>query len=275
MTTLAAWLINKSALSRNGDGDGVDFIATDMVGSSPIKTKFLFTVEFQPRAGTEGVLSMFTRGTDSSNESTKINLGAPEMELIEYDLKTAGRPNPTINYEEINYYGFRTKVATRAAYGTVQLVFYEDALNRANNLLWLYLNTVSPLTRVSITDVANTNFSTEDVEFMRQTISELPNGAADGIFAAMNVHHFYPVESGRGVTRYVYLNPRIESASYDELDMAGSDASTVTIVFNFDGVSVEHGIEPYGDGGETRSFEDTIDQQRAREIRALAKTTIT
>lgn len=221
MTTLTTWVLNNRL-------NGEDFIATPLADITPPKTRFLFTVEFKPRV------------------DLGIDLGSPDMAKIVYHLKTAGKPNLTANQEDINFYGYRAKVLTRNNFGTIQLSFYEDSLNTANDLLWLYMNAVSPLTTLNTTPSSRSEANGGDrMMTEQQSVGPLPNDARDGIFSAMIVHHYYPKGFSRGHTVYTYHNPKIESASYDELDMTSSEASTITVTFSVEGIKVEHFDEPF------------------------------
>lgn len=217
--------MTKSGITREGPAGDATLIATDFAGSAPIRSKFLFSVKFELRANID-----------------LTNLGTDDLGLIEYDLKTAGRPNININQEDVNYYGYRTKVATRINYGTVQLVFYEDALNNVNGLLWKYINTISPISSRTTAPSSKHVFDTTNnknvqIDSTQQTVGPLPNDARDGIFKSMEVYHYSPSGDRYLKTTYTYLNPKLESASYDELDMGTSDPSTVTLIFTVDGIT--------------------------------------
>lgn len=219
MTTLTTWIMTKSGITRDGESGDATLIATDFAGAAPIRSKFLFAVEFELRAN----IGLTNTGTD-------------DLALIEYDLKTAGRPSININQEDVNYYGYRTKVATRMNYGTVQLSFYEDALNNANGLLWKYINAISPISTRTV-EPSSKHSTDVNIDATQQTIGPLPGDARDGIFKSMKVYHYSPSGDRYLKTTYTYLNPKLETASYDELDMSTSDASTVTLVFTVDGIT--------------------------------------
>lgn len=237
MTTLSAWLLNKSSGISELDSAGIT--KSDMAGASPIKSRFLFSVEFETRQNIYG----------DNNDL----LGSESLGEIAYDLKAATRPNVSVNYEDANYYGYRTKVATRISYGTVSLTFYEDSINRANDLVWRYINTISPISRH---DSAGTSFSTEPEG--KQTVGPLAINAQDGIFKSMKVHHYYPISNGYGHTVYTYLNPKLETVQYDDLDMSVSEASTLTLVFVYDGVNVQHLHTPPVDVEYSAEYVDNI-----------------
>lgn len=221
-TTLSGWLLYNTENSVNAPT-----IANDFSGIGAPKLKFLFTAEFGIRTG---------------NELTNANAGSKSMELIQYDLKSATRPNITINNEDANYYGYRTKVATRTNFGTVRLTFYEDSFNNASGFIWKYLNSVSPLTNVKssgIDTIGNTPIGIADGA---TGVGALPTSSVDGPLQYIKVYHYYSgggYEKG-GVTEYTYFNPKVESIEFDELDMSSSDASTVSITFAADAITLSN-----------------------------------
>lgn len=231
-TTLTTWLINNSPVN----GNDAALTASDLAGSQPPKTKFLFTVDFK------------FRDSSDANRRISANKGSISMELIQYDLKAASRPNITFQQEDVNYYGYRTKVLTKTNFGTVKLTFYEDTLNRANDLVWQYIKAVSPIarrpaTQVSITDTGGDAVSGGLDIKDANTIGALAH--ADGPIARMSVYHHYIEYTPNNnfkkkTTVYTYTNPKIESVEFDELDMSNSDVSTITVTFTADYINVEH-----------------------------------
>lgn len=241
-STLTTWLLTNVPVAGNAQSVG------NLIGGDGApKLKFLFTVEFGFRTLTA-------------------HRGSEELAVIRYDLKTATRPNITVNQEDINFYNYRTKVATRVNFGTVKLTFYEDSLNTANNLLWSYMSQLSPLTMLgngNNPSINSVGISTagEEVSYGAASSTVGPLGDVDGPIAWMKVHHHYveygppvyadnaqpgdrPID-GNGqakgkITTYTYLNPKIENIDMDELDMSSSEASTVSVTFTVDSVSVEH-----------------------------------
>lgn len=236
MAILTSWLLgfnsrlNDNADNREGTIDTIPNIGSDFVGLGAPKSKFLFTVEF-------GI------GSNAMGDLRDIK-GARELETIVLDLKTASRPDISINYEDVNYYGVRTKVATKTNFGQLRLTFYEDAFNNINTVLWRYMNAVSPLTKLT-SDRLRTGQVGEDAaaaggtKKTLTTIGPLPNGWQDGLIEYIRVHHHYI--GGRhhsgGVTTYTYYNPKLENLQYDELDMSTSEIATVTATFTADAIT--------------------------------------
>ena len=198
-------------------GTGAPKIYHDLGGIDAPKLKFIFTVEF----GFRGI---------NPHKGTK------DLQTIEYDLKSATRPNISVNQEDVNYYNYRTKVATRVSFGTVRLSMYEDSLNVANGLIWDYIKAISPITRQP-----QLSISTEGESVSPDTASTIgPLTDTDGPIAWMKVHHHYTQNGQNKVTTYTYGNPKIENVDIDELDMSSNEASTVNITFTVDSVNVEH-----------------------------------
>ena len=168
------------------------------------KNKFLFTVEF-------------------AFNSMSGDKGAEDMELIRFALKGATRPSPQINYESVNYYGYRTDVRTKMTAGTVTITFYDDVLDLAHDIFKNYMEATSPITR------RTADQSSSLMEFDSRSTDELANPY--GVIAYMKVHHFYGANGKAKKTTYTYLNPKLQSSTFSDLDMSDSNASEVQLTF--------------------------------------------
>lgn len=217
ITNLTSWILLKnSAPSANGL-----FIANDLAGSDAPKLKFVFSVEI-------GFRDNFGAIAGSSN-----------LEKIEYDLKSASRPNITPNQEDVNFYGYRTKITNRINYGSLKLTFYEDSLNNSNDLLWKYINYISPISRTE-NKMISTAGDTVIATSTPVGIGPLGNSKEDGPIAYIKLFHYYMKGENRYATIYTYSNPKLESAEMDDLDMSSSDPSTITVSFSVDAINVQH-----------------------------------
>lgn len=221
-TTLTGWL-----LSNMDNGVNVPSIASDFAGMGAPKSKFLFTAEFGMRA---------------NNILTEANPGDNRLDIIQYDLKTATRPNITVNNEDVNYYGYRTKVATRTNFGTIRLTFYEDAFNFSNDFVWKYLNSISPLSRTASSGINTMADVPIGISDGASGVGALPSNSVDGPLQYIKVHHYYigGQNDNGSRTEYMYFNPKVESIEFDELDMSSSEASTISITFAVDAVTINH-----------------------------------
>lgn len=216
MSTLTSYLLS----SGSGSAPRIPHMIGDM--DAP-KLKFLFTVEF-------GFRSMAALR------------GHRDLVIAQYDLKSASRPNITVNQEDVNYYGYRAKVGTRINFGTIRLTFYEDSLNTASDLMWNYIRQISPLTQ-SISHSASVTTVNDEVDVQgiggSTTIGPLASGSEDGPIKWMKIHHHYlSGQDTKKITTYHCINPKIESVELDELDMSASDASTISITFTYEALAV-------------------------------------
>lgn len=217
-STLTTWL-----MTNVDNPDGVMTTANTLAGDGAPKLKFMFTAEFAFRESLGGA-----------------DRGSRRLNLVKYDLKSATRPNVSVNQEDVNYYNYRTKVATRVSYGTIKLTFYEDCFNTSNDLLWNYIKSISPIASYAGESI-NT---TLDVD--QQASSVGPLADTDGPIQWLKLHHHYVRTTGARnagktegrVTTYKCLNPKIESIEMDDLDMSSSEASTISVTFTIDGVVV-------------------------------------
>jgi hypothetical protein len=196
---------------------------------------------------------MYTYGGTGKSNTGEVNVGSENMETIEYHLKNASRPNIKINQEDVNYYGYRTKVATRTDFGTIKLTFYEDSVNVANDFLWAYMFYVSPIVSVNAENIGEImDTSADSVDNHIGNLKYQSFGAlnrADGQIMWMKVCHHYTDYSNQSsakhrMTTYTYMNPKVESIEADDLDMTSSEASTISVTFTVDGVYVTDSLAP-------------------------------
>lgn len=191
-------------------------ISDDFGGRAAPKMKFNFTVQF--------ILNR-----DLSLPYPGVN----EMQDIMFQCKTATRPKISVEYKDANFYNFRTKVATKTNYGTASLSFYDDGKNLAHTILQNYLTTISPI--ASANEGASTLF---DKNGFSSSASLGPLKERHGPITAIRVAHHYYHNGPKKIT-YSYINPKFTDIEFDEMDMATSDASTVSISFTYDTVNIK------------------------------------
>lgn len=170
------------------------------------KYKFNFYLQFNFRTGFTG------------------HQGGLSIEDNYFAIRQMGRPSPIVQYADINYYGFRTKVATRTDFGVFNVTFYDDGTGRAHNIFETYMETISPIVRKPDADDISDS----------QTIGELPNFAGLGPIKNIILLHTH---QGRD-TKYIFQNPKITNFLLDELDMTQSEVTSVSMAFVYDSYHV-------------------------------------
>ena len=125
-------------------GSDLKTVPDDFGGSGRPKLKFMYTVSFQYRD--EMVRRLRDpRATTSFGGAGDASFGADQLGEMSFGIKSATRPNPTVNFTDVNFYNYRTKIATKVEYGTMTLMFYDDIKNTAHNIYELYLKSISPI----------------------------------------------------------------------------------------------------------------------------------
>lgn len=225
---------------ENNAKNNFEYLASDIPDAfgtyEQPKLKFLFTVQFQPRAG----LVLPEKGDQ-------------DMSKMRFALKRATRPQPNITYQDVNFYGFRTKVAIKMDYGTVTLTFYDDVVNRAHNIVSKYINYVSPISLIN-KEQAGSLDGADGGAISIGAYADNPLGP----FESMRiVHHMLDDKySDTGLAKqvfYDYLNPKIVSVNLDDLDMTQSEVSTVEVTFVYDSVNIIYSDVPQADPNTTNT----------------------
>lgn len=200
-------------LYDGGQGPGPGQHIQDKFASSESpKLKFNFFIKFEFR----------------SNSPPGQSLGGLTLESNYLAAKTSGRITPIINYKDVSYYGYRTKVATRTDFSVLNVTLYDDASQRSHSIIDAYMNAVSPLANAPGADAVRG----------LSTIGALENGSALGVIKKITLWHV--AIGGDKKTQYEFYNPKITNIIADELDMTASDVSTINMAFVYDGYKVQH-----------------------------------
>jgi len=198
--------------------------ATDLIKLAP-KHKFMFVVEF--------IFS--TEFVDRFND----------LEFA-FVIKRSTRPNIQFEYEDINYYNFRTKVLKKSEYQPMTMTFYDDMLDNALRFYNRYLQIISPISR-SVGDGTSQLFEESGMTFNQSgpnssSINAVSN-TTKTIIDYVNLYHL--INYGQQVDVYRFDNPRLQTMTLDDLDMTdGSTGTEVTIEFNYDGLLIVEGKDP-------------------------------
>lgn len=209
--------------------------ARDLIERAP-KHKFMYVVEF--------VL----------NEPYASEWGDLGKELA-FVVKRTGRPNISFDYEEVNFYNFRTKVLKRKEYQPVNMVFYDDNNGNATRFFEEYIRAISPLVRSSdprlfpnssvleesgmnYDDFLNLTAGTSTLQSptpgATPTIGEV---TPKTIIKQIRLYHVY--KSGTKYDVYSFGNPKILEWQLDELDMTQTgDGTEVSLSFSYDILSL-------------------------------------
>lgn len=187
-------------------------IPDDFAGKDAPKLKFNFTVSIE-------YTSMISGTT----------IGSEDPYLINFGIKQITRPVPNVIYEDINFYNFLTKVATKVEFGVVTMTLYDDRNNRAHDLFKNYMEAISPITNVDKSSAPRLDVSGQSTT---GSLGPMANDARHGPIKNIRVTHITnPL--GKKVY-YDFLNPKIQNVMLDELDMTQSDVNTITFTFVYD-----------------------------------------
>jgi hypothetical protein len=209
--------------------------ARDLIARAP-KHKFMFVVEF--------VL----------NEPYASQFGNELSEELAFVVKRAARPNITFDYEEVNFYNFRSKILKRHEYQPITMTFYDDHNGKAIEFWHEYLKALSPLSSRTPADAtAPKLYESNSMNFQffdEQNGPSNPLSAgtsalrsnANGItpttvISHVNLYHVY--RGGSKFDQYQFISPKITELTLDELDMTQSgDGSEVALTFTYDALAM-------------------------------------
>lgn len=190
----------------------------------------------------------------------QINFRKNYLNLVNIDpsfiVKTADRPTIAYEYEDINCYNFRTKVAKRGTFNPLKFTFYDDEQNTAvsfyNAMLRLMspsTNNMSPLTvEQSGMDFGQLEQTATGRDSGTQGIPTYSNGASIGpmlgsdvsIIESIDLFHVY--SGGQKVNQYRFINPRVVTLGLDELDMSSESVTELQLEFAYDTIEITNAV---------------------------------
>lgn len=155
-------------------------------------------------------------------------------------VKRTTRPNINFEYEDVNYYNFRTKALKRSEYQPMTMTFYDDMRDHALRFYNNYLQLISPVSR-SVGNGSQNFFEEAGMSFdpfgPNSASTTAVGDTAKTIIDFINIYHI--IEGGKFVDVYRFDNPKIQSMQLDDLDMAdGNSGTEVTIEFIYDGLLI-------------------------------------
>lgn len=221
--------------------------ARDLIHYAP-KHNFMFMVKFVFRSDYEslGVVDTTNKDDDGNNKSEEIK--------FHYLCRRFTRPEINIDYEDVNQYNFRTKVAKRVDYGDVDLTLYDDMQNSSMAFLEKYLKIRSPIARKSpnegdIYDLHGMDYSAASAGGTGVS-GELPNSSASmgglikdnkAVLKQVEVYHIF--EYGSRVNKYTFINPKINQFRMSDFDMdGGTEPAAIDISMGYDSMYIETDI---------------------------------
>lgn len=178
---------------------------------------------------------------------------------VAFVIKTSTRPRFNVDYEEVNMYGFRTRVTRRVEYQPMEMSFYDDNKNAAHRFYTSYMRAMSPIANWKNNSPQDGQYEESGMDFSRPpssaTFSEtgpetLGHSASSGplffdtksILSEIKLHHVY--DYGNKMNTYHFYNPRITSFTPSDLTQLESGEGTeYGFEFLYDGIYIDHMVD--------------------------------
>lgn len=172
-----------------------------------------------------------------------------------FGAKNCDRPTVAVEYDDVNFYNYRTKVPRKTSYNSISMSLLDDQWSQALDFYNMYLQTISP--------ISNT-FPSEDTQHLEQRGMDFESKAAfvyPGKFGGnhigssysgslgsfgfdtsiniidnITIYHLY--DGGGKTDIYTLYNPKVSEMSLDQLDAAGGSTGVVDFTFEYDAVNI-------------------------------------
>lgn len=152
-----------------------------------------------------------------------------------YYVHRCDKPNIVFEHQDVNYYNFRTRVLTKTMFQPLSLTFLDEIGNSVNDFFTKYIK--------SISGQAEGKWGI-DTGFGDSTSTKpYKNSYSNGKFIIVS----QIFGNGNYANEFKFINPRIESFQFDELNMEDNAGSLVTVQFSYDSLACK---TVSGGGGE-------------------------
>jgi hypothetical protein len=201
--------------------------ARDLIRYQP-KHRFLFKVLFETYDG------------QAFN-----HLFGDNRNAFQYVIKHIDKPTITFNYEDVNYYNYKSKVLKTITHDALSMTMIDDIDNSFHDFFRGYLLSHSPISRSY-----NSSQSIEQLKTNGFAFSNLETGGSDsairGVLENGNEHILKSIRvfqyfaHGMMVNEFRFVNPRIIDFNFDEASHEGGDQGHhCTIRFDYDALVLE------------------------------------
>lgn len=222
-----------------GQTCGASPYAEDLIKLAP-KYKFLFVVQFEFAPEFQHIMSNIDPA---------------------FVIKTSTRPNVDFEFEDVNMYNFRTKIARKTIYQDMSMKFYDDDYNNAFQFYNAYLKLLSPIANVDIekqsmdpldayenvgggmgfnqpTNILQPTWGNAVGQGYAASLGPLGNSnSARNALRKITLFHVY--RFGTMMNVYNFYNPKIKNLKLDDLDMTQTgDGNEVSFDFSYDSVFI-------------------------------------
>lgn len=206
------------------------------------KNKFLFKVKFD--FFEEVRQAAASMGVDINDLPSNLTVIVKSIDL----------PKITFEYEDINYYNFRSKCLKKIFYEDLNMEFYDDVSNHAISFIDVYMKLLKPITRTVPTTAANLEnfgfaFNKNYIGADSSYRGVLPGNRRD-IISKMTIEQFY-LNTGEGppidaikVNSFVFTNPKIMKFDVSDQDHeTGNSPNFISMSLSFDALNIEKGTD--------------------------------
>ena len=233
--------------------------------------KFDFRVEFEFNPPFN---DLFKGLTNKVNFSDKIKNEYFSQSIVDLLVKKIDRPQVNFEYEDVNFYNYRSKVLKKISHKELTMEFYDDSQGVLflffNCLLMAYSPIASPRTEEAFEKpffsgkrfiesamglLSSQQFESTGMNFRKEfsqvlqkrygasvgTLAKNPHSGIENInvFKYIKLRQFYNMPSPdklvMGGKEFYFVNPRILSFNFDEVDYANTgDFNFLTVTFDYD-----------------------------------------
>lgn len=214
--------------------------AMDLLAYAP-KQNFMFMVEFIFQPDYKDL------GFEHSDQTQTIK--------FQYLCRSFQRPDVTVEYEDVNMYNFRTKVAKKLTYAPVMMKLYDDNKNSTMEFAEKYLKAMSPIANIAPDASGMMEYHGQNYGqgYKPRSGPTLPGGSGSygglvnnnsTILRLINVYHVFAF--GRKVNSYTLINPKIQRMVMSDFSMEEQEPASLELELSYDSYFIQTNVQNIG-----------------------------
>jgi hypothetical protein len=182
---------------------------------------------------------------------------------FQYLVQKFTKPDISLDHVEINEYGYRFFIPTRTKFGPVKIDIVDDIRNSSLHFIKKYIELRSPVTRTragsdtslspTLVEQSAMNYSFNSIPTdgsVGGTTKTVPGGtstfgglAGEDISVLKYIEVYEVFDNGSKANKYVIANPKLEQATFSNLDMSQTELMMISMQFKIDYIHYEVDID--------------------------------
>lgn len=162
-----------------------------------------------------------------------------------YVVKNIDKPTVEFDYEEVNMYNFKTKILKSIRHQPLNMTFHDDIQNKVLDFFDAYRTAYSPVSKMTVDGahvMEDYGMNFHDPASGLAYSSSLGPLESDQKNLLNHIRLVQVYGHGSRENHFIFLNPKITTFDFDNVDHENSEGNALTVSFDYDSLYIENKI---------------------------------